>query len=92
MFEKIESLISFLLGWHQYRIKFIYKNKAGSVVFWYSHTVSFKYKRSVDDHRIIKKYGSNLYGKVKDKKYLLTNGTLEVEPTCYLGRFKSKGE
>jgi len=54
--------------------------------------VSFKYKRSVDDHRIIKKYGSNLYGKVKDKKYLLTNGTLEVEPTCYLGRFKSKGE
>ena len=83
----IDKVLKILFGWHQYRVKFIYKNKTGAVVFSYTQTVGVVSKSLINAHRKIKsEIGpvSNISGV---QKRLLSNGVIMVEPVCYLGRW-----
>ena len=83
----INKILKILFGWHQYRVNFIYKNKAGATVFSYTQTVGVVSKNLIDAHRKIKtEVGpvSNIDGV---QKHLLSNGVIVVEPVCYLGRW-----
>jgi hypothetical protein len=76
---------------HWYRFEFIYKVKC-RVVFTVRKTVGMKLQSQSDNHKAIKRdmCPRIIEMVVKDgHKELLRNGAFEVEPICYLGRWKN---
>ena len=81
------GLASKILGLHKYRVRFTYKDKNGRVVFHLTQTVSTIRQKYINRHRDIKvAFGPIAKQRGVEKQYLC-NGTIEVEPTCYLGRW-----
>jgi hypothetical protein len=83
----MHNILRKIFGWHQYRIQIIYKSKSGQIVFTVTRTVGVSRRKFIDDHRKIKKELGPIYGTKGVQKHLLNNGTLIVEPVCYLGRW-----
>lgn len=84
----IDIIIVLLFGFHRYRIKFIYKNNIGDVVFYCTGCVGVVRQSMIEDHRAMKVNHGPIYYTNGIPKHLLSNGTLEIEPICYLGRWK----
>src|SRR5678815_4072010 len=83
----MHNILRKIFGWYQYRIQLIYKSKSGRIVFTATRTVGVSRRKFIDDHRRIKKELGPIYGVKGVQKRLLDNGTLIVEPVCYLGRW-----
>ena len=77
-----------LFGWYRYRVEFTYKSQSGRVVLSYTDTVGVRKPRYINDHRRIKTAQGPLSKHKGIPKSLLRNGTLELEPKCYLGRWR----
>lgn len=84
----MHDLLRLLFGWHRYRLRFNYKDRMGRIVFSYTRTVGVANRKTIDDHRALKVELGPVYGIAGVSKRHLTNGTIDVEPMCYLGRWK----
>jgi hypothetical protein len=80
-------LMNAAFGRARYRVKFIYKD-GGRVVFDITQTVTIYKPEQIDRGREMKIAFGNLAKEMPEIKPYLCNGTLLVEPTCYLGRWK----
>lgn len=76
-----------LFGWHQYRVRFDYM-RGGRVVFSFTTTVGVEDPKSIDNHRFIKRARGPITNVKGLPRHLLCNGEINMEPTCYLGRWK----
>lgn len=91
--SQIDNVVSWLLniffGWRKYRVKFIYKEPDGRVSFEFYKTVAVRHAKFIDHGRHLKRTAGNANkALLPQEKYLLCNGTIHVEPICYLGRWK----
>lgn len=86
----MKSLLSFLFGtyYYWYFVKFIYKDKNGTIIFHFSEWIGLTKQRDVLNARILKKASSTRSRMDKLPESLLRNGNLEAEPIAYLGRFQ----
>ena len=82
------SLIIHFLGWHHYRVRFIYQSNTGRVIFSATRTIAVRNLKFIDDHKQIKKALGPLYKWKEINKRHLNNSKLLVEPQCYLGRWR----
>lgn len=87
--NSLHGIMAALLGEHRYRVKFTYKI-AGHEVFSFASTVKLVDRRRIEDHRLLKRARGPLSSIGGVPKSALMNGTLEVEPVCYLGRWRGK--
>lgn len=78
-----------LLGWPRYRVKFIYKDKTGNILFNFTQTMSVRDAYYINQQRDMKKARGELYN-ISSIRPALCNGTLEAEPICFLGRWKNR--
>lgn len=78
-----------LFGWRRYRVTFTYKDPAGRVVFHIATTVGVDDAYYINESRELKREFGPLHN-IDQIRARLCNGTLEVEPTCYLGRWKTQ--
>lgn len=81
------ELLNQILGWHQYRVRFDYMID-GRVCFSFTRSIGVKERIFIDDHRRVKRELGPITNLPAIPKRLLCNGTLNMEPTCYLGRWK----
>ena len=70
-----------------YRVKFIYKNKQGVVVWDVTSNRGLTKRKYITNHKLLAK-SMNISELAKQHNLPLCNGTLDVEPICYLGYFK----
>lgn len=82
------DLLCKIFGWYHYRVCFLYKNKEGMIVFTYYRTVGVSKRKDINNHRVIKKELGPVTNVSAVYKANLCNGSLLMEPTCYLGRWK----
>jgi hypothetical protein len=82
-------LANFLLGYPRYRVKFTYKDSGNRVVFNFTRTVTVRDRWYIEQHREIKRELGPVYN-MAHMRPLLNNGTLDVDPVCYLGRWKDR--
>jgi hypothetical protein len=59
--EFINWILRNTLGWHRYRMKFIYRDKFGNDVFSHVRTLGFVRKKMVSDERKVKQYIGPIY-------------------------------
>lgn len=71
-----------------YAVRFIYKNKRGEIVFDFVQEVGLVKKRTILNHRRLKKILLPVHKLNGIPKYLLCNGKFIVEVGSYLGWFK----
>lgn len=76
-----------IFGWHRYRVEYMYKSRLGLKVFEIRVTMSVRTQSIIDQHRSLKKELGPLHRVKGIEKKTLCNGTLTVEPVCYLGRW-----
>lgn len=83
-----DKLMNKLFGPKHFRVKYTYSDKRSKEVFSFYQSVIVFDSAKIDSGRLLKKAVAPMHKMVKVPKYLLRNGTLSVEPTCYLGRWK----
>jgi hypothetical protein len=85
----VSCLLNIFFGWRRYRVKFVYKEPNGRISFDFYRTVAVRHAKFIGHGRYLKRVGGNASGALlPHQKYLLCNGTMDVEPICYLGRWK----
>lgn len=86
----MKALLAFFFGkyYHWYFVKFLYRDKNGTVIFHFSEWIGLAEQSDVLNARVLKKASSALSRMDKLPETLLRNGTLEAEPRAYLGKLK----
>jgi hypothetical protein len=85
----VSCFLNIFFGWRRYRVKFVYKEPTGRISFDFYKTVAVRNARFIDCARDLKRAAGNASEALfPHQKYLLCNGTVHVEPICYLGRWK----
>lgn len=84
----MHNLLRKIFGWHNYSVVVTYKDKAGRIVFSYTRTIGVARKKFINDGRKIKTALGTLYSQDFIPNGLLCNGILEINPVCYLGRWR----
>ena len=72
--------------YYYYQVKYVYKDKLGRELFHWYGNIGFKKRNKILNNRIIKQIQTPLHFN-KKIKYLLCNGSFQVEVQCYLGKF-----
>lgn len=72
---------------HYYRVKFSYKSMYGNQ--WQiTNTVIIRHQRLIEDHRQVKRIMlADIRDVAEKNKLRLDNGTIQMEPICYLGKW-----
>lgn len=69
----------------RYRVCFKYRVN-GDVIYTITMSIKMLHQKGIDNHRDIKRFGLGPIHKLSGiNKAKLENGTIEVEPVCYLG-------
>jgi hypothetical protein len=69
-----------------YNVELVYLNDQGRVIATRRSDIGLRQKKTINDHRDIKKLIAPGFIKMIPKRYLC-NGKVDVKPICYLGRF-----
>lgn len=81
------GIMNLIMGKRHYRVSFLYRNH-GRTIFHVNMTVTVDDEELIDNHRLIKTSTISKYLNLSNIRPLLNNGVIDVEPICYLGRWK----